>query len=86
MATFNIDKEYSATYSLDKSHIGYVAKGKIYKSARPTDTTFSAHGPSRQATINAAQEEARRGLPPTLKPPNARASAHEASYSIGRLK
>jgi len=63
MATITLsNREYSATYSIDKAASGYVAKGQLWKSEKgkeiATGIKFTAHAPTRQAAANAARAAA----------------------------
>ena len=63
MATFEINKKYSANFALDKAKSGWEAAGRLYKKRKDdtqlaTDIRFRVTGNTRQAAVNAAQQKA----------------------------
>jgi hypothetical protein len=68
MTTIDLNKEYSATYTVEKAGSGYEGTGRIWKKGKDgkqisTDIRFRAAGNTQQAAINATQKEAARVCP-----------------------
>jgi hypothetical protein len=69
MASFDINRTYSATFTVSKAQSGWRANGKIWdrRTERATEISFIAVGRTRQAAYNRATEEAERVCPPEEK-------------------
>jgi hypothetical protein len=63
MATFKINYEYSATYTVEKAASGWVAKGRLWRDDKQTKITFRVTGNTRQAAVDKAHSEARSLVP-----------------------
>jgi hypothetical protein len=63
MTTFNINKTFSATYTISKAPKGWVAKGRIWRGNTATKITFEVTGTTRQNADTKARAKAREICP-----------------------
>jgi hypothetical protein len=63
MATFKINDQYSATYTVEQTASGWVAEGKLWKGDKHTKVKFKVTGNTRQAAVSKAHSEARSLVP-----------------------
>jgi hypothetical protein len=63
MATFNINKTYSATYSYKKVATGWECAGTILKNGKATKIEFVGRGKTQSTAVNNAHRKAERICP-----------------------
>jgi hypothetical protein len=63
MASFKINDQYSATYTVEKAASGWIAEGQLWKGDKPAKIRFKATGNTRQAAVDKAHSEARSLVP-----------------------